>query len=721
MLDTLAIFTALLVFAQIAFFSANLFTSNVLDAVSLVLSSWIFLGFHSNVILLPVIKFFIAHILIYAVYVWFLWYIVLSISNLFSLRQVWTRLLAVSLLCISAIAILSANCCYFPEAFFSKLIRHNLFNNFFIDLHFKIILFMALLIWIFAIFFALINCCFNFYRKIHRVRDGLILSFLICIFLIVKADDFLALPKNLSTAASNKPNIIIIGFDAMRPDFVSLPNKFKTHTVTIDNFIRSSIYFTNAYTPLARTLPSWTSILTAKYPKNSNARGNNTDLSRLQLDQTLAKELQKRGYETFYATDDRRYNNLNEQFGFDHVIGPPTGFNDFFLGSINDFPLSNLLIPTPIGKLLFPYSYANHDVAISFNPDNFLQLIRQSLHQRTNKPIFLAVHFNISGYPFYWMGCKKKLEDSALALYINAVNAADSQFAQMLGILQQNNLLNFAVVVLLSDHGITLGLPNDRVIKKSQYQGSIDSFKKIKISKYYTAPEYSVNMQHDYGVDTSFGYGGDILSLKQNHIVLAFKGYNANFGKPRIIDDRVSALDITPTLLDILRYPSLKMSDGKSLKNLMRKSDNKSALQRAFYFETSFSIPEIETDHISVEQVLKKVIHLYAINPENGQVFFQHAVEHAMNHEKEYAVMQGDWYLASYPASRILKLTFSAGSKPSLLHPQPMFFKSVIIPGYKVLVNLRTGQWTTEWNTPLALQAPLQRLQDKLQAFYANE
>ncbi|MCD6039800.1 MAG: Arylsulfatase [Gammaproteobacteria bacterium] len=720
LLGTLVALTGLYLFTQILFFSAALLTSNALDTFQFILPSLSRTLLHSPFILFPIFQFFVAQILIYGFYVAIIWYFTISISELFSLRLVQVRLLGALLWMVGVVGILAANGYYFPEAFFSKLMSQYLFPERWMSLACKIILCCTITIAGFVIFLTLIQGSFNFYKKIYRVRDCLAFLFVIGIFSILATDHFLAMPTVFSSPSPNKPNIIMIGFDAMRPDFIGIQNKFKTETPHINDFMRSATQFVNAYTPLARTLPSWTSILTSRYPKNHHARGNNTDLSRINLDETLEKSLKQQGYETFYATDDRRYNNLNEQFGFDHVVGPPTGFNDFLLGSINDFPFSHLLIPTPLGKILFPYSYANHDVSISFSPDNFLQLIRQALHRRQNKPVFLAVHFNISGYPFYWVGCKKKKEDSMINLYKNGINEADKQFNELFTILRKNNLLQNAIVILLSDHGISLGLPHDRVIQEAQFQGDKRNLKKIKMTKYYNAPSYSTN-KSDYGIDTSWGYGGDILSLKQNHILLAIKSYGKDRSKSPIIFDRVSTLDIAPTLLDILDYPPFKKSEGISLKNLMTHKKDKFTSQRVFYFETSFSIPEIETEHVSVENVLKKVIHLYEIDPKDGQVFFQPAAEHAMNYEKEHAIMKGEWYLACYPPSRVLKLTFPMRNKTNLAYPQKMFIKASIISGYKVLVNLQTGQWTMNWDTPLALHAPLVELLNKLQGFYNDE
>src|SRR5204863_1260045 len=131
------------------------------------------------------------------------------------------------------------------------------------------------------------------------------------------------------------------------------------YTPHMDEFLNQATVFSESLTPLARTFPSWVSILTGAYPKNSNVRYNLSDQITFDLKQTLPSILRDHGYKTIYAIDETRFSNINESYGFDQIVAPPTGFNDFLIGTINDFPLSNLLVNTILGKYLFPYSYAN--------------------------------------------------------------------------------------------------------------------------------------------------------------------------------------------------------------------------------------------------------------------------------------------------------------------------------------------------------------------------
>ncbi|MBV8802113.1 MAG: sulfatase-like hydrolase/transferase [Gammaproteobacteria bacterium] len=491
------------------------------------------------------------------------------------------------------------------------------------------------------------------------------------------------------TKKSPYPNIIIIGFDALRPDFIGPDNAFNTMTPHFNDFLKTSVHFTEAFTPLARTTPSWTTILTGRYPHHTFSSGNNINTSFLDLTETLPKKLKHIGYETIYATDDRRYNSINKEYGFDQIIGPATGVNDFILGTFNDFPLSNLIIPTRLGKILFPFNYANHGDNITYRPNNFLDLIQDNL-KLSGKPLFFAVHFNLTGWPFYCSHPNTVPDEDVVNNYKNCVHEADKVFSTFLTLLQKEGLLRKTIVIFLSDHGVTLGLPHDRVISLEKYSSNPAFIKKISIVKYHNTPAFSCNFTHDYGIDTSFGYGGDVLSLKQTKTILAFKLYGMDSGFPRNINDYVSLLDITPTVLDLLTFSPLNDSDGISLKPyFLHTSMQKSNLQRVFYFETSFSIPDMETDRIVIDKLLKKVIYLYSLDSQTGEIYINPNLISAITQRQQHATLKNNKLLAYMPSDYILKVVWDKQTRKKKL-------AYVTVPGYQILVNLQNGKWSIE-------------------------
>lgn len=361
-------------------------------------------------------------------------------------------------------------------------------------------------------------------------------------------------------ALPNRPNVILIGIDAVRPDFLGYFGAGQ-YTPHIDNFLEQSTVFSESLTPIARTFPAWVSILTGAYPKQSNVRYNLSDQMTFDLRQTLPAILRNQGYQTIYAMDETRFSNITEHFGFDKIITPPMGFNDFLVGSINDFPMSNLIVNTVLGKYLFPYSYANRPVYTTYYPDTFLTLLNQTLEQPRNKPLFLAVHFCITHYPYAWADIKYSNNDNGVALYRVALKKADTEFFQFLQMLKKNKLLDNTIVVLLSDHGESFWLKGDRVTEESFFVPGADNKERI-IPKFYPGSLVGEKLNQ------SIGHGTDVLGLTQSHTVLSFRFFGMEGQKANLIPGWVSLLDIKPTILDILKI-NIPLQNGRSLTDLI--------------------------------------------------------------------------------------------------------------------------------------------------------
>ena len=82
--------------------------------------------------------------------------------------------------------------------------------------------------------------------------------------------------------------------------------------------------------------------------------------------------LRAAGYRTVYSTDEVRFANFDESYGFDQVITPPIGAIDFVIGSYNELPLATVVANSKLGRWLFPYSYANRGAATMFQPQTYL-------------------------------------------------------------------------------------------------------------------------------------------------------------------------------------------------------------------------------------------------------------------------------------------------------------------------------------------------------------
>jgi hypothetical protein len=697
-----------LVVIQIILLTVNAMTTQFFDTAFS--TSLTFQILSSKIFITGILFFIISQTLLYGIYVTLIWYLAVSVGELLRLQWRQVYLLGIIFFLISTVFVFAANNYLVPHSFFADVVKNILFNGNLSTTTLKSILVITGGILIIASMLTLINLIRSIYHREHALRQATVLLFFTGLIIFIGNTHEQATTVTNTMATADKPNIIIIGIDAVRPDFIGFYNH-EIATPTIDELLRTSTNFAAAYTALPRTFPSWTGILTGTYPKNNNARGNNTDFTNLAIDETMPKIFQAAGYETIYSTDDTRFNNTNEIFGFDRVITPPMGLNDFVIGTLNDFPLSNLIIPTAVGKLLFPYNYANHGASITYAPNNYLQMLNTALKQRSSKPLLLAVHFTITHWPFYWFNDRTVVECSEVCRYQAGIQQADHQLEKFLQTLAASHLLDHAIVVLLSDHGTSLGLRGDRITSANNYLGDAINIKKLPVYQYANTFKYSSDIHHDFGVDTSYGYGGDVLSLSQYHSLLAFKGYGVDIGKPQTITDRVMLMDIAPTLLKLAHLSPLAHADGISLTPYLSGQPDLNNSARPLFFESSFTLEEIEKSGISLNKVLAKTIQLYRMD-KHGLIFIKPNAEQAMVTNKQFAILQGDWMLAYYPAAEHLDSHFDPSNK--------LIFKKNIIPPFMVLANVKTGKWTTELTTPFAQNAPTDQLMQQLHNFYGQ-
>jgi predicted AlkP superfamily pyrophosphatase or phosphodiesterase len=145
-----------------------------------------------------------------------------------------------------------------------------------------------------VIIFAMITAFLNFFKK-KKIYSAVFISLLFIFF----ASLFLPLQLHSGKTVnqSNKPNVILILTDSLRPDFYD-NKKTNNDYPNLSNVLKKSFYFTNAFTTLGRSTPGLVTILTGKYPKNSGARFNLINNKNINFDNSLNEILKKEGYKT---------------------------------------------------------------------------------------------------------------------------------------------------------------------------------------------------------------------------------------------------------------------------------------------------------------------------------------------------------------------------------------------------------------------------------------
>lgn len=322
----------------------------------------------------------------------------------------------------------------------------------------------------------------------HRRVTGAILIFGFASMVLAQMGPGLA---NAARPMSTAPNVFVFGIDSMSmPVFQDnagqLPNLWKIW--------QSAHRYENAHTPLARTCPAWMSVLSGKPPVEHGAVFNLRQDDRVERKDLLSQDLRRQGYRTVFALDERRFCHISNQHGFDSVVGPEVGVLDFVVQSLNDSPLTNLILQwEPIAEWL---GYSHHNVAsvANYNAKGFSLAVLDAVGEGSG-PVFAAMHFESAHYPYRSrhtsIGKHERLE--GYERHISALKVVDAQVGVVLDGLRRKGMLDNALLVLLSDHGESFGRP-------------------MRI-------EYLNGQQSEL---RPYGHGAFLLHPNESHVVLGF-------------------------------------------------------------------------------------------------------------------------------------------------------------------------------------------------------
>lgn len=428
-----------------------------------------------------------------------------------------------------------------------------------------------------------------------------------------------------AASAHAVPHVVIIGIDSLRDDLAGAQAEEQL-TPHIDGYLNGAHRFSDAISPLARTYPALVSLLTGRHPASTNARFNLMPRGQVREQDTLGDSLRASGYRSVFATDEVRFANFDESFGFDQLITPPVGASDFMLGKAGDLPLVNLLSPTRIASWMLPTSHANRAVYVTYRPDNFVSRLNREIV--VDQPEFLYVHLTLSHWPYSWAGQTKPSTPQEYRVgYRRAVAEVDRQFGEVMRMLERNGILENAVVVVLSDHGEALGGPTDSMLRKTG-----------------TGPEIWNSM---------WGHGTSVMSPHQYSVLLAMRGFGRARlpGTPGVHAWPVSLEDVRPTLQEFATGSAPANVDGISLLPFLRDPDSVSALlTRVRYTETDFNTPMVLAGKYNESGLIHEGAAYYEIVPETGWVQLRPNRLPELMAKKQRAALSRDSLLAAIPS-----------------------------------------------------------------------
>lgn len=424
--------------------------------------------------------------------------------------------------------------------------------------------------------------------------------------------------------AFEAPHVVILGIDSLRNDAAGSAGSQGT-TPRLDEFLNGAHRFTDTVSPLARTYPAWTSILTGRDPVTTHARFNLMPRDLVHEGDTLGDALQAHGYRSVYATDEVRFANFDESYGFQQVITPPVGAIDFLLGKIGDLPLVNLVTQTRIGGWLFPSNRGNRAAYVTYRPGQFTERLRRELV--VDRPGLYAIHLTLSHWPYSWAGMPiPSTPDEYRPAYRHAIVEADRQFAEVMQILDEKGVLANAIVVVLSDHGEALGWETDSMLRKV---GSGDEI-----------------------WNSLWGHGTSVMSPHQYNVLFAMRAYGRAHlpGVPSAYPWPVSLEDIRPTVQQLVTGMAPDAVDGLSLlPYLAGTADPAELQQRVRFTETGFNTSLMQAGQYNESGLVHEGAAYYELASGSGWVQLRRDRLPELLAQKQRAALTSNLLLAAIP------------------------------------------------------------------------
>ncbi|WP_285260259.1 sulfatase-like hydrolase/transferase [Halopseudomonas bauzanensis] len=410
--------------------------------------------------------------------------------------------------------------------------------------------------------------------------------------------------------SESKPNVIIIGVDALRPKELEYFGGRRNVMPFLDSFLQRAEVFSQCYTPAARTHAAWVSILSGRYPYHHGARFNLTEDKLIDKENLLTHALKNEGYRTVWGLDERRFNNIDESYGFDAVVGPKIGAADFLIAKFSDNPIVNLLSNIKFAKQLFPYIYLNRANFVTYIPYRFNDELVEAM--KGDAPVFLSAHLTLPHYPFV-NHLMNPVSDSVeggvhYRNYLSMLELVDRQLSNLFGKLHEAGFLQNAIVYLISDHGEGFPSVDDGLMKGNPYS--------------------------EFQVD-SYGHGTNVMTLSQYHTLL---------GRVEFVDGLVvsearkssrlsSLIDIAPDVSRRLGVSSNYLFDGLALDVVYP--------DRYVVLESSFSNDAVSASRINQLEILQQSADAYYV-AEDGRLLLRGALYQEFNRAKQRAVIGSD-------------------------------------------------------------------------------
>jgi len=359
---------------------------------------------------------------------------------------------------------------------------------------------------------------------------------------------------------SNRPNIVMIIVDALRPKDLSLYGYHKEVDKNIKRIAKESVVFENNFTASNLSDPSKTSIFSGQYPFTNGIIHQYPFIKQSEIDKLkklkfwLPIYLKHKGYSTIATTSLHLW--MKKGFDYikeDDVDKNPSKFKNFFKKVSGNERLLKVILKFPdilyrfakklSGGYHTPYKDARQIVDLSIDK------IKDE-----KDPFFLFMHFEDTHYPYPGAKTPPKMGNTTVKKVVdnisvrsqkeyvkkrffdasattleqmkeklnNAIVNVDNEIGRLYDYLDESNKLENTIFMIFSDHGTTFG-------------------------------EHNIYFEHSGLYDESI------------HVPLIMKIPGIS---PRRVNALTQSIDIVPTILEVLG--DKKEIDGKSLLKIMK-------------------------------------------------------------------------------------------------------------------------------------------------------
>lgn len=346
------------------------------------------------------------------------------------------------------------------------------------------------------------------------------------------------------------PNVLIVAADSLRADRIR-----SGIAPCMTAFGEGAVSFDKAYVSLARTMPSWVTLLTGRFPHHHGVRHmfSRWDARFAEL-KPVTEQFAAAGYRTAVVSDFGGDIFPRARLGFQIVDTPTFNLRELFIHHYvaSLVPLHPFLQGRLIQRIFPGLSGMCYTADARYVTKNALQ----SIDKISDKPFFLTVFYSNTHFPYvapapYFRKFTKSdyrgehkygkeyelfgktesvsVEDvcQTRGLYDGAVAFIDEAIGRLLAGLRHRGLDQNTIVVVTSDHGESL---------------------------------------YDHG--RGQGHGDHLFGDEGTHVPLMIS--DPRCPRARRVSEIARDVDVAPTLCDLAGIPAPPGMDGRSLVPLMR-------------------------------------------------------------------------------------------------------------------------------------------------------